>query len=250
MRRRAASQRRFCRRKGGLSPPAVTLARRALVEIKDGRRAAATPLCVILTPHADTRAPSVRPLALAHRRAAHARRSVYFRPHPRPRRTHSRCRRTRRVLASDSHCLTVGWSPFPTLSKPSTLLPRWIPQPIRLGGLQPTMQVQLGGISADKALVLRPPTCPRIEAIVEKRKKLSRCLGVPGIDTQNCYNGSKLIPFKCIRFPRDQITPVENENVYRYTSSRHANKVSRSYTPQLDRQRTPPFALDRQNRQC
>ena len=29
---------------------------------------------------------------------------------------------------------------------------------------------------------------------------------------------------------------VENENMYRYTSSRHTNEVSRSYTPQLDLQ--------------
>jgi hypothetical protein len=35
---------------------------------------------------------------------------------------------------------------------------------------------------------------------------------------------------------RDQMTSVENENVFRYTSCRHTNKVSRSHIPHLDLQ--------------
>jgi hypothetical protein len=55
MRRRATSQWRFCRRKGGLSLRR-SLHWPALVEIKDGRRAAAMHRRVSLTQHADTRA--------------------------------------------------------------------------------------------------------------------------------------------------------------------------------------------------
>jgi len=55
MRRRATSQRRFCRREGGLSLRR-SLHWPALVEIKDGRRAAATPRRVLLMQNADTRA--------------------------------------------------------------------------------------------------------------------------------------------------------------------------------------------------
>jgi len=131
MRRRAASQWRFCRRKGGLSLRR-SLHWPALVEIKDGRRAAATPLCVLLTQHADTRA-KIPPLGPGY--SARGARATIRLPSPTSTAAAdaSRCRLTRRVLAieSESHCLSVGWSPFPTLSKPSTLLPRWIPQPIR-----------------------------------------------------------------------------------------------------------------------
>ena len=50
-------------------------------------------------------------------------------------------------------------------------------------------------------------------------------------------NSSKVIPMRCIRFPRDQMKSIENKNVCLHTSSRPHHRVSRSFTPLLDLQR-------------
>jgi len=140
MRRRATSQRRFCRREGGLSLRR-SLHWPALVEIKDGRRAAATPARVSLTQHADTRAKLSPPGPSS---SAHAPRSVYLRPHPRPRRMHSRALSTytSRARAHDRVrvALFVGrLVTFPHTVKSLDTAATLDSAANQMGGLQPTL---------------------------------------------------------------------------------------------------------------